>query len=523
MPHMHGSRERFALGFDLIEDPDHASPLALRTSWAKFQIWVGGRNLTAGVSASGAYLTEAACPALPIVKWLLDNWDPLLHQERLPRPAHAASSAAWYVASLKEVPSKSDDLDTLLDIRRAWWKNHGLGAALPDFRIPDVHFRRFAESIEISWDDHDWRTVPGGINLVEPPGAAYLPVEEVVEVLLGWCRDVLDCVLDVLAHGTTSTQSEISQAKGDIADLQMKLSQLNSVGRQEKRLRLAAGVDIERAARRIRSIAGIDNIDIKDTVRSLLGMKHSPSGGFFARLSLPVLLYRSASPQLSESDLENLIGLCNTSELITAPVKHFRDPAPCSPSPEDTTQDGYDLAIEFRSTLGIPENEPLKGPFDIEKCILQQLGIRIRDIRLTDEGVEGVAIFREGFEPIVAVNLSGRFARSPWGRRMTLAHELCHLLRDGEEAGAVGIVSNHWAPYLLERRANAFAAMFLAPEAALDAVLDRDTGRWTRADLKHAMKHLGIGVTTLTRQLYNLRWISGIERDAWVDELTAFD
>ena len=104
-----GARDRFALGLALAEDPDQDSPAALRASWAKIQIWVGGRNLTAGIAASGAYRTEAECPALPVVKWLIDNWDALLHEERLPLPSHASSSAAWHVTSLKEALGRLQD------------------------------------------------------------------------------------------------------------------------------------------------------------------------------------------------------------------------------------------------------------------------------------------------------------------------------------------------------------------------------------------------------------------------------
>ena len=103
---------------------------------------------------------------------------------------------------------------------------------------------------------------------------------------------------------------------------------------------------------------------------------------------------------------------------------------------------------------------------------------------------------------------------------MTLAHELCHLLHDGETS-RVGIVSNRWAPYLMERRANAFAAMLLMPDAALEAALDRRSERWTRHDLCRAMHQLGVGVTALTRQLRNRGWISESEREGWVDELTS--
>ena len=52
-------------------------------------------------------------------------------------------------------------------------------------------------------------------------------------------------------------------------------------------------------------------------------------------------------------------------------------------------------------------------------------------------------------------------------RRFTLAHELCHLLVDRDKGARLAIVSGPWAPLDVERRANAFAAALLMPEAAV--------------------------------------------------------
>ena len=94
-------------------------------------------------------------------------------------------------------------------------------------------------------------------------------------------------------------------------------------------------------------------------------------------------------------------------------------------------------------------------------------------------------------------------------------------MNDGSSDVGVGIVSNAWAPYLQERRANAYAAMLLAPPAALTRCLDPDSSNWTRRDLIHAMDTLGVGATTLCRHLQNVQWISSEESEAWMEHLAS--
>src|SRR5262249_41905994 len=94
-----GEIERFALEFELVPDPDAAGDPALRASWGRLRIWVGGRNLTRGSIPEGDRVSDAECPLLPIAEWLIDHWDPMLHEERLPTPIKVTSSAAWYTRS----------------------------------------------------------------------------------------------------------------------------------------------------------------------------------------------------------------------------------------------------------------------------------------------------------------------------------------------------------------------------------------------------------------------------------------
>jgi Zn-dependent peptidase ImmA (M78 family) len=346
---------------------------------------------------------------------------------------------------------------------------------------------------------------------VEQPGVALVDVAEAAGVVSAWCG----AVIEALAPKPECEPWAVAARAG--------LEALASPDRQTARLQIAAGLDIAAAARHLRRLAGLAADGIEATVRSLLGLEGPAEGGLYAVLPPPVLLYRSVSPALSEIDLHRLIDLARRPGAAAASrLGELREPARCLGTPSDITQDGLDRALALRDALGLGHELPLTGSHDLERELLPALGVEIADVHLDDTGVDGAAIFRLGRAPLIAINRSGRYARSPWGRRMTLAHELCHLLYDGQGAdGTVGIVFNPWAPYPLERRANAFAAMLLAPEAAIETVLTHDSELWTASDLRAAMAFLGVGANTLAWHLYNLRWIGASERDAWLDELSS--
>jgi Zn-dependent peptidase ImmA (M78 family) len=503
-----GDQEKFAFAFQFRDDPDPESPRDVHESWGNLQIWISGLNITAGVTSSGQAVDSAECPLLPIVKWFLNNWDPLFHEDRLPANDSATSSVDWHTTILC---SERDEikLEALLEDRFAWWSRHGLGSSLPDFRVPDVHFRRRDTDVEISWSDAEWRELKHGVQLSVRPGVASLPVETVCTTVEKWCHAVVEQL----------------SSRVEVDSLQRQLAELRSDERTLPRLQLAAGLDrLEAAARGIRRMAGLGDGDISATVKQLLGLAKHKENQPYATLTVPVLLYRSAQPRLSEADLQCLMGLVNDMERGRTPrFDAVHDPTRCPLTPEAATQSGYELARGLRQSLNLALAQPLTSRCDLESSVIKVLGIDIREITLADRGVEGVAIWLPDRLPRIAVNSTGRFSTTPWGRRMTLAHELCHLVSDGTLEIGVGMVSNAWAPYLLERRANAFAAMFLAPPAAIEQFLDPVSERWQRRDLRNAMRGLGIGATTLCRHLQNLGWISVEESLAWIEQLISRD
>jgi len=500
-----GDPTTLELAYRLVDDPDGEGLGVERGSWGALRIVVAGKNLTRGRLGSGDLVDHAEVPLLPVVDWFLRSWDPLFHEGRLPTPGRALSSSEWYLDCMNRLPRSEEEIDRLMATRESWWCTHGLGAALPGFRIPDVHFRRVGGDLELSGDDREWRSVDGGVALVEQPGRVPLDAVGVAETIAAWCAVVLRACEDSVAADAA-------------AGLRDRLDSLRDRTRQVERVKLAAGIDIERAARAIRAAAGVGG-SIDRTVRTLLGLGAKQRPGLVARLPIPVLLYRSASPSLDEQDLHALLRLCESRSGDATELDELRRPSRPLGTAGEITDDGLERALEVREEMGIPLECFLTGAYDLESVLLPRLGVRVREVHLTDAGVDGAALVSSDFLPTVAVNQGGRCARTRWGRRFTLAHELCHLLYDGDPRAGVGVVSNPWADYASERRANAFAVMLLAPESAVEVVLDRDSDRWTPPDLRHAMRALGVGLSALTWHLHNLGWVTESERGYWVDAL----
>ena len=132
--------------------------------------------------------------------------------------------------------------------------------------------------------------------------------------------------------------------------------------------------------------------------------------------------------------------------------------------------DGDQRARSARAHLGLGD-QPISSMRDL---IENQLGIRVVWVveEQMDRLVDGASTMAP--RPVIMVNLL-EFGHSPWRARMTLAHELCHLLFDQEVRRQV-LVSPHLDPQHrwrllepIEKCARAFAGCFLAPT---DAVRD---------------------------------------------------
>jgi hypothetical protein len=284
---------------------------------------------------------------------------------------------------------------------------------------------------------------------------------------------------------------------------------------------LAAGQHLQQAAQDALRLAGFADDGRTDAaIQALLGLADDGNAGLITPITIPAMLFRSASPELSTADLRRLSeAIAQLPSIPESPLAQYQRADPPTSSPDIIFKDGYEKALEFRSALDLNPELPLLGEHDLESVLFQDLGIVVQDLTLESPMIDGMAVFSPGKGPLVGVNLTGKYSSTRWGRRMTLAHELCHLLYDLSDENSVGIVSNPWAPELIEKRANAFAAMLLMPREALKAILPANPRQWTQENLREAMNRLGVGRTALMNHLHNLYFISYSEKDAWLDDI----
>ena len=153
-------------------------------------------------------------------------------------------------------------------------------------------------------------------------------------------------------------------------------------------------------------------------------------------------------------------------------------------------ESGYELAKSVRERLKILPFAKL----DVE-TLARELGVDVQDAVFQDESVLGVCVGTPAHAPLVVLNTSCPDAKGPSGRRMTLAHELDHLLFDRgnyrhlarfEGARAVG-------DRLMEMRANAFAIELLVPMINLSGVTEERLGDFAKewqASTHALVKHL---------------------------------
>lgn len=176
---------------------------------------------------------------------------------------------------------------------------------------------------------------------------------------------------------------------------------------------------------------------------------------------------------------------------------------------ENPHEDGYSRALQIREDM--PERpHALRG---LRRILEDRFDILVVNLRFADPNVLGAAC-RSGAARLVAVN-SG--LGSETARRFVLAHELAHHLLDLTEQGASadeGDYNNtrYWfdrPPN--EKRANAFAAMFLAPRNAIATLLGPPRGTMELARARTAVetvcREFGIGFAAAAWHVHNMRHI----------------
>lgn len=196
-------------------------------------------------------------------------------------------------------------------------------------------------------------------------------------------------------------------------------------------------------------------------------------------------------------------------------------------------EQGEDLARAARNALGLGS-----APVPSMVGLFHDLGITLAwtDPDELDQDIDAASVRTP--RPATLVNLGAGGAEPWWRTRMTLAHELCHVLFDfGEGAGTAFLFSPrpravaHGSASLgrprralrlpqdleqMERRANAFAAHFLAPAEGVRETVGALPSTSDQA-INAVCQRFQIGRITTVNQLTSTYRLSTEERRAMLD------
>lgn len=195
---------------------------------------------------------------------------------------------------------------------------------------------------------------------------------------------------------------------------------------------------------------------------------------------------------------QDILGSLDVEDVVQRKFEHSHDYT------FPTYEAGYRLAARTRALLGIDEHVPIPS---LRRLIEHDLNIPLIETEL-GQSLAGATIANGNRRGIVA-NIQGR-NENPWIRRMTLAHELGHLLWDPDQHlerlavdrydEIIGEVKN--LQDRVEMRANAFAVAFLAPPAEVDRIVRENGGGWKAAI--HLSEHFGISLTASRAHIQNI-------------------
>ena len=502
----------FALKLAFASDPDAGRGIDPETgaSWGSFQIWVEGRNLCAH-REEGERIDSVHWYLLPLLEWFARNWDPLLHEERL--PAQNAGDTAWESLRATRFPPPAIEDDERAASAwegawRGWWSRHALQAAREGGPFPDVVFRRLRDRIELSWGFVRAAGTPGHYQFTESEqrGFAALPPQSVARPLH-----------DVLSQAARYLSSSMPESKR-IEALNRKVRELNATGKagseaSERRLAWLAGLGTTGRGVRAGWRRAVDNLHglAAQTRQAMLETVETPlvvSGSCHA-----ALMFGSLAPDVTKEDVQEIAGAMVG---LHDPRNEFGEAhaicraAPVQGAGSRPWDQGYDLAEEVH---GYFDGAFEKDDYVHIENLIGALRIDVATLRLSDEKVRGVSIAGPHHRPGIFINERHARNADEAGRRFTLAHELCHLLFDREKGQPLAAASGPWAPGAIEKRANAFAAMLLMPTSLVKRTVAELADPPTAIEgVYEAAKRLRAGRRAVLYHLMNLGFIDEADR-----------
>lgn len=493
-----GDPNRFEIAMRWRKDAEPRSRRPADYGWSigDLRLTVGGTTLTGNANGQSTQ-SFVSWYLLPIAQWFADNWQDLLHQADFPWHESSSAPAVTVVGSKLMALIDARDEQGREEYRKAQiWRNvHAMNSASNGGLLPDLFLRRYLDTIEMSWTGQPPLFAPDQFRFSSGRGLAYLAVRDVAVPL--WKS--LEWVVE--------SGQETALEPADRVALAKLASRLEAL-RQESVINLTAhriGSRIARSALAALRERGLEDRFVNDNEQ----VSGVPA---VARFSPAVAMFGGLSPRLTEGDVISLSDVIaqayrsdQESALLAELVAKEGGPPVGAPHAE-----GYEWASDLleKDFLG----EIVSNFVDVE-TFLNRLGVNVHDVSLDTESIRGVALAGDGLAPTIIMNTTSVFNATPSGRRFTLAHEMCHLIYDRTLAKGVGISSGPWAPAGVEKRANAFAAMFLMPRHLVVEAFGYERRYNELASIATAAEILRVGPSALIEHLYNLNLIDESDRE----------
>lgn len=498
-----GDPSVFAFRIAFLRNPHGDEDFATteeRESWGAFTLWAGGENLCAHFE-QGEILESAHWYLLPLMEWLADNWDPLLHEERLAlRNTGLSAAESLRNTVLPPVSLKEVDEFSWLDAWSAWWSRHSVRSSREGGLFPDLYLRRYRDTLEVSTGAE---TLPG-----IPSGYVFLSPNRI------YCIDLLaaaDAIFTVLEAALAELLRRLPDS-ARLRELKAKTITLSSPERNSRRMAWLAGLGAN-IARYDETAAAVDdalaNVSVEER-EAITGTRRTTPlvvvGSAFARL-----LYGAVSPSTTRADVLTLTRGIVDNYVPDASRWLTNLDVPVAAAEVAQLRPG-----EQGSRLGEQAVEILGADgaawIDVAS-VLDQLDVQVSDIDLSDRDIRAVSVFGPTQRPHIFCNRRTSWGTSESVRRFTLAHELCHLILDREFGDELAIATGPWAPLAIEQRANAFAASFLMPTWLLRSTFGA-TGLPVSDPkaIRSVCAALRVSASSLVDRLFNLDELTADER-----------
>jgi Zn-dependent peptidase ImmA (M78 family) len=497
-----GDTSQFAISLGLEtnpHDPDMARP-ETAASWGSFQLWISGVNVCAH-QEQGETIESVHWYILPLVEWFIANWNPFLHEERLPDPdSRTAADMAHSPRVITTQVSGRPAFDWW-----SWWSRHNIQAGREGGLFPDLMIRRWRDQVEFSWDSQHLPAAPSHYAFLAPSGEYRIDVAAVAEPLYDAVSQTLrqlsirlpesPIMADLLARHEAN--------RGGLAE-QTRLERFAWLtgfpGSSDRFQRLWQVVvqSLQGAPGRLR-----DAVLAVDDAREL----------FVPGTPQAAMLFGSASPTITDHDVIQISRiLINTYSLGAATrgedLERLRTELVGALTGGRPWEQGYSLAAAALEELGIDTS----GAVDVRR-IVGRLGITVDAVSLSDGGIRALTL--AGPDHVPSMYLNDRYVdgTSEPVQRFSIAHELCHLLLDADRARRLAVTSGPWAPLDVEQRANAFAVAFLLPDIAVETFV-ANVEEPASLDVVQALAaRYDVSMLAVVNHLYNMGLIQRFERD----------